>query len=122
MNLYTKKDCCLLFDLISKGDVILVNTVISFKPKLNVKDSFNRNALFYALLSNVCDNIKEEIVSSLIQAGKLIVIKGININENEKVEGHSPLTLSCSKNYINIVKLMLTNGANVNHYINYGNI
>ena len=122
MNLYTKKDCCLLFDLISKGDVILVNTVISFKPKLNVKDSFNRNALFYALLSNVCDNIKEEIVSSLIQAGKLIVIKGININENEKVEGHSPLTLSCSKNYINIVKLMLTNGANVNHYIKNGNI
>lgn len=122
MNLYTKKDCCLLFDLISKGDVILVNTVISFKPKLNVKDSFNRNSLFYALLSNVCDNIKEEIVSSLIQAGKLIVIKGININENEKVEGHSPLTLSCSKNYINIVKLMLTNGANVNHYIKNVNI
>ncbi len=72
MKLY-KKDTCLLFDLILKGDPLLVNTILSFKPKINIKDSSNRNALFYAIISNASEKDKETIISALISQGKSLL-------------------------------------------------
>jgi hypothetical protein len=37
------------------------------------------------------------------------------VNEIEKQEGHSLVTLSASKNLPNLVKLLHSNGANLNH-------
>lgn len=68
MKIY-KKDTCLLFDLILKGDPVLVNTILTFKPKVNMKDSCNRNALFYAVTSNASEKDKEIMISALLSQG-----------------------------------------------------
>ena len=65
------KNSCLLFDLISKGDLLLINTILAFKPKLSVKDDMNRNALFYTLNIDATIETKVSIVSSLISGGKI---------------------------------------------------
>jgi ankyrin repeat protein len=89
-----------------KGDVQLIHTLLKHGPNINAKDVNNKNALFYAIDSGKGDNA--DVVMSLIKAG-------INVNEVEKVMGHSPLSLATYKNLKNTIKALLDNNANPNH-------
>jgi ankyrin repeat protein len=91
-----------------KGDVQLLHTILKHKPNVNLKDTNNRNALFYAIDSGKGDNA--DVVMSLIGAG-------INVNEIEKLKGHSPLSLATSKNLKSTVKVLLDCGAFANHVV-----
>jgi ankyrin repeat protein len=91
-----------------KGDVQLIHTILKHKPNVNMKDINNRNALFYAIDSGKGDNA--DVVISLIKAG-------VNVNEFEKLKGHSPLTLATSKNLKNTVKAILDNKGDPNHVV-----
>lgn len=98
----------------TKGDVNLLNSILKHHPDVNAKDSKNRNALFYAMMSNNGDN--PELVNALLNAG-------INPNDTEyyipteNIEGHSPLTLAAKFNYKNIMKALLEKKANPNHQV-----
>jgi ankyrin repeat protein len=92
-----------------KGDLQLIHTILKHNPNVNLKDSFQRNALFYAITADKGDNA--DIVLTLINSG-------INVNQTEKeskdgppLAGHSPLTLASQKNLRNTVKALLDNGA-----------
>lgn len=91
-----------------RGDLQLVHTILKHNPNVNLRDSSNRNALFYAINADKGDNA--DIVFALINAG-------INVNEAEKeansyVSGNSPLTLATQKNMRNTVRTLLDHGAN----------
>jgi len=97
-----------------KGDINLLNAILKSKPDVNARDSKNRNALFYAISSNIGDN--PELVNALLNSG-------INPNDleyyipTENIEGHSPLTLAAKLNYKNTMKALLQNNANPNHQV-----
>jgi ankyrin repeat protein len=95
-----------------KGDLQLIHTILKHNANVNLKDSNQRNALFYAITADKGDNA--DIVLSLINSG-------INVNQTEKeckdgppLSGHSPLTLASQKNLKNTVKALLDNGADPN--------
>jgi ankyrin repeat protein len=91
-----------------KGDVQLIHTILKHNPMVNAKDINNRNSLFYAIDSGKGDNA--DVIMSLIKAG-------INVNEVEKVKGHSPLSLAVYKSLKNTVKALLDNNADHNHVV-----
>jgi ankyrin repeat protein len=91
-----------------KGDVQLIHTILKHNPMVNAKDINNRNSLFYAIDSGKGDNA--DVIMSLIKAG-------INVNEVEKVKGHSPLSLATYKSLKNTVKALLDNNADPNHVV-----
>lgn len=97
-----------------KGDLNLLNAILKYHPDVNVKDSKNRNALFYAISSSNGDN--SELINSLLNSG-------INPNDTEyyipteNIEGHSPLTLAAKLNFKNIMKALLGKKANPNHQV-----
>ena len=91
-----------------KGDLQLVHTILKHNPNVNLKDSNNRNALFYSINADKGDNA--DIVLTLINSG-------INVNDPEKIGNiymHSPLTLATQKNMKNTVKTLLEHGADPN--------
>ena len=91
-----------------KGDLQLVHTILKHNPNVNLKDSNNRNALFYSINADKGDNA--DIALTLINSG-------INVNEPEKIGNsymHSPLTLATQKNMKNTVKALLDSSADPN--------
>jgi len=91
----------------TKGYLDLIDTLLKNikKDNVNVKDSFGKNALFYAILAEKGDNA--DIVYHLIKAG-------INPNEVDNVEGNTALIIATNKNMKDTVKCLLEFGANPN--------
>ena len=102
-----------------KGDLQLIQVILSHHPEVNIKDKNNKTALLCAILADKADNV--DIIIALIHAG-------IDINEYGRVEHfstngtvcyvtHSPLTLATTKNFKNTAKILLDQGADVNFTI-----
>lgn len=109
----TKNKNCYFFQVVLKGDLELLDLILKQDLHINFKDSINRNALFYSINADRGDNA--DIVIRLINAG-------INVNEIETDEEHSPLTLASKKNMKFTVKALLDHKANPNHKDIFGNI
>jgi ankyrin repeat protein len=122
-----------------KGDVQLIHTILKHNPNVNMKDINNRNALFYVIDSGKGDNA--DVVISLIKAGINVnevekqrghtplslatvknlknTVKAILDNKgdpNHVVEpsGNTPLHYAVQNSNLEIVKLLIAAGANIN--------
>ena len=89
----------------AENDLQLANILLEYKCRIELKDNFQRNALFYSI------NTKNGDPSAMIN---LLVTNGIEINEPD-VEGHTPLTLAVTKGLKNVVNILLDHGADVNY-------
>lgn len=93
------------FHIVRLGDLELLRLFLNYSINVKVKDDQNRNALFYLLESN---NDNDEII-------ELLVRKGVPLEEKERKEGQTPLTLSAKKMMWKCFKALVNLGANVNH-------
>lgn len=89
----------------AENDLQLANILIEFKCRIDLKDNFQRNALFYAI------NTKNGDPSALVN---LLISNGIEVNDPD-VEGHTPLTLAVTKGMKQVVNILMDNGADVNY-------
>ena len=62
------------------SDIKLMKSILEFNCNVNFLDQYNRNALFY--LNDGSND--SELISTLIE-------KGINVNQQDKIEGNTPL-------------------------------
>jgi len=114
------KNPYIFFKVVSEGDTDLLNFILSSNNSfVEIKDSENRNALFYAISSPFI-NKRIEIMTILIEAGFYLFNQGIHIDEIESLEGNTPLTYAASKLSSNDVKFLLENNAAINHKNNKG--
>ncbi|MFM7858876.1 MAG: hypothetical protein ACKO96_44855, partial [Flammeovirgaceae bacterium] len=75
----------IFFKVVSEGDIDLLNFILSSNNSfVEIKDSENRNALFYAMNSPFI-NKRLEIMSSLIEAGIRYFNLGIYLDEVENL-------------------------------------
>lgn len=95
--------------IVSLGDSQLINLILLLEVNFKVKDDHNRNALFHYIDSN---NDDESIIENLTKSG-------VPIDEIEKVEGHNAITFAAKRKLWNIVKVLASLGANVNHRAEY---
>jgi len=103
---FSRNKVCYFFQVVLKGDLELLDLILKQDFQINFKDNYNKNALFYAINADKGDNV--DIVLRLINAG-------VNVNEVETEEEHSPLTLATKKNMRYTVKALLEYNANPNH-------
>lgn len=99
----------LMFGII-KNDIDLINLILNFKPDIEQKDSFDRNAIIYAILYD--NNDSTTIINILIK-------NNANINyyynlQKNIVQYHSVLSLACCRNLVKIVKCLIDNNADIN--------
>ena len=107
--IFIKKDekiTLLMFGII-QNDIELIKLILNFKPDLEQKDNFERNAIIYAILYN--NNDSTEILNLLIK-------NNVNINYSLYLKNsyHSVLTLACNINLVKIVKCLLDNNVDIN--------
>lgn len=103
---FSKNKVCYFFQVVLKGDLELLDLILKQDFQINFRDNHNKNALFYAINADKGDNV--DIVLRLINAG-------VNVNEIDTDEEHSPLTLASKKNMRFTVKALLDLNANPNH-------
>ena len=89
----------------SENDQQLVNILLEYKSRIDLKDNFQRNALFYAI------NTKNGDPSAMVS---LLIENGIELNEPD-VDGNTPLTLAVTKGLKLVVNILLENGADLNY-------
>lgn len=89
----------------AENDVQLANIMIEFKCRIDLKDNFQRNALFYAI------NTKNGDPSAMVS---FLISNGIELNDAD-IDGHTVLTLSVTKGLKNAAIILLENGADINY-------
>ena len=104
-----EKVTLLMFGII-KNDINLINLILIFRPDIEQKDSFERNAIIYAILYDNNDSTK--IINILINNNANINYS-YNLQKNS-VQYYSVLSLACCKNLVNIVKCLLDNNVDIN--------
>ena len=104
-----EKVTLLMFGII-KNDINLINLILNFKPDIEQKDCFERNALIYAILYD--NNDSTEIINILIK-NKANINYSYNLQKNF-VQYHSVLSLACCRNLVKIVKCLLDNNVDTN--------
>ena len=97
---------CVFFQVVSTGDIVLLDLVLNANPAINVKDGLKRNALFYAINAGKGDNV--DIIVKLCNSG-------VSFDDVEVAEGYTPLILAADRNHSNTLKALLERGANANH-------
>lgn len=82
----------------SKGDLGLINTLLSFGADINLQDIFGNAAIHYA-----ADKAKRSAIELLLKSGA---------NPNlQDFRGNSPLHIACTNNDMETVKVLLNNNA-----------
>ena len=89
----------------TKGYLELIDTILKYNKQPNIKDSFGRNALFYAIMAEKGDN--SDIVVRLVEAD-------VNPNEIDEKDGSTCLMIACNRGMKDTVKCLLECGANPN--------
>lgn len=112
INCNMKNEKTTAFQYAASKGLDLVNTLLKYIKCANHKDSLNRNAIFYAILTDRGDNA--DIVKRLIDSG-------VKVNEKESVDGNTPLIIASSKSLKDSVKALLEGGADPNIQNNAGN-
>lgn len=89
----------------SENDLQLVNILLEYKSRVDLKDNFQRNALFYAI------NTKNGDPAAMVS---LLIENGIELNEPD-VDGNTPLILAVTKGLKQVLNILLENGADLNY-------
>lgn len=111
-RLKNSKDNLILIQAIYDQDTNLLRRLLSFKEvDVNVREKYRYSALMIAicLYNRICPEIIE------------ILLNNKDINIDYTVNGHSALSLALYYGYIDIAKLLIAQGANVNVQDTYGN-
>ena len=94
----------------------VINVLINAGAKINLKDNFGDTALMYVANSELENPEVLKTIKNLLRAGAK---SSINAKENE--DGKTALMYAASQGNIEIVKLLINAGANINVKDNYGN-
>ena len=79
--------------------------------------------LFLALVSLVTpanlpaqetDELFKKVMRNDIKAVKELIASGTDINQQNKTYGHTPLIIACDYNYVDLAKLLISEGADIN--------
>ena len=89
----------------AENDLQLANILIDYKCRVDLKDNFQRNALFYAI------NTKNGDSSAMIS---FLISNGTELNDAD-IDGHTVFTLAVTKGLKNVVIILLENGADINY-------
>jgi ankyrin repeat protein len=93
---------------VKENDLNLANILINHNCNVNIKDYYNRNALFYAINSSSSgSNDNLDII-------KMLISNDILINEEDS-EGYSPLSMAVIKGIKEVVTCLVNNGADVDY-------
>ena len=109
-NIRQEEKVTLLMFGIIKNDINLINLVLNFKPDIEQKDCFERNAIIYAILY---DNNDSTNIMKLLIKNNANINYSYNLQKNT-VQYHSVLTLACCRNLVKIVKCLLDNNVDTN--------
>lgn len=88
-------------------DLQLAQILLKYGADINMRDNLCRNCLFYLLNSE-----KDDILEFL----SFLIKNDVNVNEVD-LDGNSPLIIAVNKNMKQILRMLLANGANVDHKV-----
>ena len=109
-NIRQEEKVTLLMFGIIKNDINLINLILNFKPDIEQKDCFERNAIIYAILY---DNNDSTNIMKLLIKNNANINYSYNLQKNT-IQYHSVLTLACCRNLVKIVKCLLDNNVDTN--------
>lgn len=93
---------------VGQGEIQIAEYLIQHGADINHVNETNDNALTYTL--EVFEGSQKEIIPLI----KLLLQHNINIEIKEHEANFTPLMIACQKGYLEVVKLLVEQGANVN--------
>ena len=66
------------------------------------------------LLAQESDELFKKVMRNDIKGAKELIASGADINQQNKMYGHTPLIIACNYDYIDLAKLLISEGADTN--------
>ena len=66
------------------------------------------------LLAQESDDLLNKVMRNDIEGVKELIASGADINQQNKMYGHTPLIIACNYNYVDLAKLLISEGADIN--------
>ncbi|ORY74640.1 ankyrin, partial [Neocallimastix californiae] len=98
----------ILYYALKNNDINTIKYLIQNKIDANKKNNYEKSPLDVAVSKGykTLKTEKEKLV-------KILILKGSNVNYTDNEE-NTPLIYAIQKEYLSIVKMLITNGADVN--------
>lgn len=103
-----------------RGHLDILTLLLDRDAKINIKDMDDYRAIHHAAdRMRLKDNLGNPIDPKLeekMNIARLLIERGANINVNSAGQNHTPLDLAAREGDLEMVELLVNNGANVNNY------